>query len=1171
MLRSRLTALFAIVPVLFASTLLRAQQAVASRIVAPINESRLTTLAGGVTSRARAEFDRGQEPASTQMTFVRLVLSRSPQQEAALEKFMAEQLNPSSPNYHKWLTPEQFGKLYGPSDEDITTLVTWLQSHGFTVYPVAPGGISIAFSGSVSQIESALHTQIHSFNDHGEQFLSNISNPKIPSALAPVIAGIAQLNTIKPRPYNVRNAMGTFDSRKRHFVRAGENSSGPKPLLTTGSGTTADPYSLYVVAGDAATIYDSPNSFNASFSSGTSYTGSGVTIGIGGDALILGTTVANYRTLFLGNSTQPTITNVASDPATCTNATSTTCDQDEAYLDTQISGALAPGATIHFYTSANLSLAIEQAITDNTVDIFSLSFGECEANLTTADNQLINGWWQQFNTQGVAVTVSTGDSGSAACDDDNTEETAQYGLQVSGYASTPYNVAVGGTDYVGLLSGFTTYVSTSNSASTFYRTALSYIPESTWNDSTTSNTTISANVPYADPTTGATNIVGGNGGASSCSINTNTATTLTNCTSGYPKPTWQRGSGVPSDSVRDLPDVSLLAGNGFYGAAWLVCTDDTGTVNGATVTADCATQADSNFYFFGFGGTSTSAPAFAGILALVQQKAGSRLGQAAMNLYDLYNGSNAASVFHDITVGNNSVPCTASTPDCSKNTAGNDFLTGYNTGTGYDLATGLGSVDVTQLVTHWSSAVGTAPATVSVTLSSSAITTSQTLTVTGSVTGSSGTPTGTVTLTSGTYTSSAVTLSSGSYSITVPAGSLKAGTDTITVNYSGDSTYAAASAKASITVTALTPSVTVTPASASVVSNQSLVVTIAVAGSGPTPTGTVTLKAGSYTSSATSLSSGSASITIPASTFTTAGAQTISVSYSGDAIYASATGSASVTVTIYVPLTPTVTVTPASTSINTGQSLAVTIAVTGTGATPTGTVTLASGSYTSSATSLSSGSASITIPANTLAAGTATLTASYSGDNVYAAATGTASVAVTTSAFSISGTTPSSVNAGGSSSSTITVSSASNYSGSIAVTCALTSSPTGAVKTPTCSVSGSPITVSSGTPSGPATVNFSTTGSSAVSGRITSAGIIKTGAATLLAFLVFFGIPARRRAWRAILGALVLIAALGALSACGGNSGSSGTTSGSYTFTITGTGTPSFSPTPTTTVTFTVN
>ena len=246
-----------------------------------------------------------------------------------------------------------------------------------------------------------------------------------------------------------------------------------------------------------------------------------------------------------------------------------------------------------------------------------------------------------------------------------------------------------------------------------FRSALGYIPESTWNDSTTSNGDISANVPYVNSSTSQTNIIGGTGGASNCSTNTTTynsttgVTTAGTCTSGWPKPSWQTGPGVPSDGDRDVPDVSLMAGNGFYGATWLVCTDDTGpNSNNVTVSENCTNQSDNNFYFAGIGGTSASTPAFAGILALVVQANGGRIGMdGAKFLYDIYNSSSGAAVFHDVTQGNNSVLCTEGTPDCQA--VGSSFFeSGYNAGAGYDLATGLGSVDATQLIAGYAALSG---------------------------------------------------------------------------------------------------------------------------------------------------------------------------------------------------------------------------------------------------------------------------------------------------------------------------------------------------------------------------------------------------------------------------------------------------------------------------------
>jgi trimeric autotransporter adhesin len=893
-----------LVVALFLSLRLIAQSPqVMPRIAGPVDERSLVVLTGNVPSIARAEFDRGEASASTQLSHVRLVLARSSQQQAALDTYDAQLQDKSSPNYHKWLTPEQFGKLYGPADSDIAAIVAWLQSHGMQVDPVRPARGNISFSGSVTQIQEMLHISIHAFDIRGEQFLSNTSNPSIPAALVPVISGVARLNTLKPKPQHVMGQMGVYDSASRRLQAASQSAlRGPRANLTTGTGAAS---TLYLVPGDAATIYNTPNAvLNANFPSGTSYTGTGVTIGIGGDAIIDPATVASYRQRFLGDTKQPTVINV--DGVTAVG------DQDEAYLDLEIAGGLAPGADLVFYTASGVDVAIDQMLNDNAVDIFNLSFGACELDLTTGDNQLINSWWQQAASFGIAVTVSTGDDGSAACDNNNTQMTASSGLLVSGFASTPYNIAVGGTDFGPLLSSFSTYAnpSTNNSAATFYRTALKYIPEWTWNDSTTVNTTISANVPFVDTANGnATNINGASGGKSTCSVNTTTYTTQENqgtCTSGYSKPAWQRGAGVPNDSARDLPDISLMSGAGGDAAAWLVCTDDQGMVGGATVTADCSTQTDGHFYFFGFGGTSTSAPAFAGILALVQQKTGSRLGQAAQDLYNLYNGAHTAAIFHDVTIGNISVPCTNPSPNCSKNTAGNYFLTGYDTTAGYDLATGMGSVDVNQLITYWGT--GTGPETTIVTVLPGASTIARTapLTVVGTVQGSTatGNPTGTVTLSGGGYTSSAQTVTasgadSATYAFSIPANSLNKGSDTLTASYSGDRDYAVHTGTATVTVTGLTPTVTVTPASANVTSGVSTTVGVLVAGTGATPTGTVTLSGGGYTSAAQALNgTGAYTFTVPAHSFTTSGAVTLTVSYGGDAGYNTAVGTAAINVAV---------------------------------------------------------------------------------------------------------------------------------------------------------------------------------------------------------------------------------------------------------------------------------
>ena len=1043
--------LVAVSPLLLSSALMGQIPESTPRIHGPVDERSLVVLSGNVPGPARAEFDRGEAPASTELAHVRLILARSSEQQAALDKYDAELLDRSSPNYHKWLTPEQFGKLYGLADSDIAAIIAWLQSHGLQVDALEPGRTNISFSGTVSQIEELLHISIHSFERNGEQFFSNTTNPRIPAALAPVISGVARLNTLKPKPHHVMGRMGVFDPDTGRMTPVPGAAPGPRPNLTTGSGTSS---TLFLVPGDAATIYDTPNSFNANPPSGTTYKGTGVTIGVGGDATVNASTVVDYRTRFLGDTTSPTISycgdfvNPPSTPACSSSSTGLgigTSDQGEAYLDIEISGGLAPGATIHYYASSDLYGAIEAAINQNAVDIFSLSFGACELDMTNSDNALLNSWWQQAATQGMAVTVSTGDNGSAACDNNNTETVATGGLKVSGFASTPYNVAVGGTDFGPLLNSFSTYVSpsTSNSSATFYRTALKYIPEWTWNDSTTVNTTISANVPYIDPTSMQGNIVAGSGGKSTCSTNTTTYDNMGNetrgtCTSGYAKPSWQRGSGVPSDNARFLPDISLMAGAGGDAAAWLICTDDTGqNGSGATVTANCTTQSDNHFYFGGVGGTSTSAPAFAGILALVQQKTGSRLGQAAKELYDLYNSTHASAIFHDVTTGNISVPC-ASTPtvstDCAKNGVGNYFLSGYNTGAGYDLATGIGSVDVNQLITYWGTVTGSATATVTVAPSSSTINRNNPLTVPVTVKGSAttGNPTGTVTLSGGGYTSSAQTLTasgadSAVYTFNIPGNSFNKGSNTLSVSYSGDANYAVATGTAPLTVNALTASVAVSPASSNLNSGVALNVTATVTGTGGTPTGTVTLTGGTYNSGAKTLdNAGKFVFTIPAFTFTTAGAVTLTVHYSGDATYNSATNTANINVAV--------------------------------------------SKFTLSATDV-------------------TLTAGATSGNV----------------------------------SQISVSPVAGYLGSVTLTAAVTSSPSGAVSTPTLTVGGSPANIQSASPVA-ATVTVGTTAATAVRTGGGNAWLRAAGGTALAAFLLFF-LPLGSRRGRRILSVLLVLAA----------------------------------------------
>ena len=658
--------------------------AVSNRITAPIDESNLVALSGNIHPMAQARFDRGAAPSSMATGRIMLLLARSGAQQQALTDYLADVQNPSSPSFHKWLTPAQFGAAFGISDSDLQTVEGWLQSQGFKVEKVPAARNVIQFSGTAGQVESAFHTSIHAFSVLGETHYANVSDPQIPAALAPVVAGVTPLNDFRPKPHVVKGGSGHYDAATGTL----------QPDLTLFSGSTP---LLFVDPADAATIYDTPNTnLNLNFTSGTTYDGTGVNIGVVGVSDLTIADVQNYRVAFLGETSGtvnlPTVIIDGDDPGL--NGAGV-----ETLLDNEVSGGIAPKAKVYYYAAADTDLtsglynAILRAIDDNAVAILSMSFGECEASLGTSGNSFLDEVAQQAAAQGISWVVSAGDGGSAGCDNFDTETQATGGLAVSGMASTPWTIAVGGTDFDVLPTAFASYANaTSSGTAPYYRTALKYIPENPWNDSTTVDTAIANNVRYLN-SQGQGNIVAGSGGMSNV----------------YAKPSYQV-SLTPADSVRDLPDVSLFASNGFEQAMWLICSDNVTDGDPFQTYTNCQTSGgalQSGTTFDGVGGTSASAPAFAGVLALVSQsQGGARLGQANSILYQLAK-SKYSTVFHDVTVGNNSVPCVTGSLNCGTNL----FLTGYAAGTGYDLATGLGSVDVKQLIANWSSVALTSTAT----------------------------------------------------------------------------------------------------------------------------------------------------------------------------------------------------------------------------------------------------------------------------------------------------------------------------------------------------------------------------------------------------------------------------------------------------------------------------
>ncbi len=694
------------------------------RITQAVDESQLTVLKHNTYPLARAEFDRGPAPASLPMENMLLVLKRSPEQEAALDKLMAEQLDKSSPNFHKWLTPVQFGQQFGPADQDIQTITSWLGSHGFQVVDISNGRTVIDFSGNAGQVQEAFHTAIHSYVVNGEQHWANSSDPQIPTALTPVIAGVNTLHNFRWKPANVH--AGEFIKSKETGKVTAVN-----PTFTFAGGCGAPGAPCFGVGpGDFATIYNVLPRYTANND------GSGVIIAVVGQTDIVTQDNLSFRSMF--GITNPnwrlnilptTFPAGTSDPGIIGPGGND--DEAEADIDTQWSAAVARGATIDYvrFASTNSSNGVDISATyivntldaDLSIAIMSESYGACEAELGAAGNMFYYETYQQAASQGISVFIASGDQGSAACDigtNTHPATSAQSGLQVSGFASTPFNVAVGGTDFNDINSSGTVlsqFWSSTNNPTT-QTSALSYIPEVVWNNSCASNlwavigASTDALANCNNTGLNGQGVIGSGGGVSACTFGNPVDAAA--CIGGYAKPSWQAGSGVPNDGKRDLPDLSFFSASGFFnGSFYIVCQMDANSGAGSS-TSSCNLTAPF-LDFQGFGGTSVATPAMAGVMALVVQQTGEKQGNPNPVQYSLATQGN---IYHTIT-GTNAMPCTPATPDCTDASGGDTFgvttvqtgplagSLGYSASSDFNLATGLGSLNVANFVTGFASAV----------------------------------------------------------------------------------------------------------------------------------------------------------------------------------------------------------------------------------------------------------------------------------------------------------------------------------------------------------------------------------------------------------------------------------------------------------------------------------
>jgi large repetitive protein len=823
-----------------------------SLITKPVDDSSRTTIQGSVHPLARPEYDVGGVGSQVLFEQMILVLGPAPEQDAALPAFLDSQQDKTSPNYHHWLSPEEFGEQFGPSPADLQQVVAWLQQVGFRVDAVAQSGRWIEFSGSTQQVETAFRTQMRRYQVNGTVHTANATEISIPAALAPVVLGVASLHDFFSRPLvsNVftvrRNSQGALVPVDPDFTFTGVNGT-----------------AYYLAPGDFASIYNLTPLYQAGL------TGAGQTIAIVARAPIEFSDIETFRQIFGLSANDPNVILAGSAPSALY-----TDDALEATLDAEWSGAVAPNATVTLVvnpstvTSDGVDLSAAYIVDNDVAEIMSASFEACEQSAGPAENAFHKALWQQAAAQGISVFVAAGDNGAAGCDApaDPNDQPAKDGLAVNGFASTPYNTAVGGTEF-NELGNYATYWNTSNASG--FSSAKGYIPETVWNES-------------CDPTVPGSACFGkqyslyaGGGGASTI----------------YGKPSWQTGTGVPADGARDLPDVALSAAGGHDG--YLFCW---GLQQG------CETSSQGAFITAGVvGGTSVSSPTFAGIIALVAQQAGGRLGLANYVLYRLAasqqnlgscNSTNQTNstvrstcVFNDVTTGNNNVP----------------GQVGYSAQAGYDQATGLGSVDAANLVNQWNS--------VSFQGSSTTLASAQTqvqhgqpfpLTVTVSAASGSGVPTGSVALYSDKFgPAGLVGVTGGTFAGSVS--SLPGGQYNLTAHYQGDGTFGSSSSD-SIPINISTENSSLTLSAYTYNSNGPVLASslpygnfvyfhaqvVSASGNG-TPTGTVTFQDGTTVLETFSVDSkGGAELVSGADSndgatlCLTPGSHSISANYSGD-------------------------------------------------------------------------------------------------------------------------------------------------------------------------------------------------------------------------------------------------------------------------------------------------
>jgi subtilase family serine protease len=615
-----------------------------NRITQELKSGPVVTLSGTVHPLTRHASDLGEVNPGMRLESMTLSIAPSVAEKAELDTLVEAQQNPKSAQYHRWLTQEEFGARFGLTEPDLSQVTGWLETHGFTVKNVAPSRNLITFSGTVAQAESAFRTQIHQYRIGADTRISNATEIALPRGLANVVAGVGGLSGFRPKPQAVVKRLDPqFTS---HF-----------------SGNH------FLAPGDWATIYNVKSIYNAG------YTGTGMHVGIAGQTYFPQADIDDFRAAAGLSATK--LNMVCISAADCTDAAGESVgDIGEADLDVEWSGGIAPNATVDFvYAAANdpgqdvfsaaFYLVTTYKVDGAVVPVISISYAGCETQFSANMRTVFDGILEEAAAQGQSVLNSSGDAGAAGCDQGNT--IATQGAVADYPASSPFVTGVGGTTFSAEGSagspepGANEYWSYSSTAD-IISSALQYIPETSWNDTSYDQS--------QDPTN---TLTSGGGGVSLY----------------YAMPSWQwppgNFSGAP---MRFVPDVAFFATADHD--AYLLCTQEftSATDPSQTDGPSCVDGfRDSNSDLMAVGGTSASAPSFAGMVSLLVEKYGKQ-GNFNQTLYSLAaDPANYAAIFHDITTGSNAQPCTAGSKGCVGG------LVGYDATAGYDLVTGLGSIN----------------------------------------------------------------------------------------------------------------------------------------------------------------------------------------------------------------------------------------------------------------------------------------------------------------------------------------------------------------------------------------------------------------------------------------------------------------------------------------------